>query len=307
MPDMENGKKSRQFKKGAKASGDAANTFVRVILSYAGTLLGGITECERERTLDIFKHRCAYTGEKGNLVVDHAIPMNRYHCGLHLYGNLVPATNDANQQKKHKHYADFLGDSDLQKRKRKKRLDQFLCESGYLEKVAVFGDLRKYCESQYDTIRSLSDDSKRYLESLLPSPENEDPDKPENGGGQTTKKTITPSPVTAHSKSEVCKAVCLSLLKKPPILNDKIAQAVGTSEKLVQTGRRILTAAEQLPPSGRLNPVGKKICELLRQNSQRSDKDIAAEVQRVCKSKTSKDGVAQHRSWLKAAGLIPQK
>ena len=139
------------------------------------------------------------------------------------------------------------------------------------------------------------------------SPMNPTADKPENGGGQTTKKTITPPPVTAHSKSEVCKAVCLSLLKKPPILNDKIAQAVGTSEKLVQTGRRILTAAEQLPPSGRLNPVGKKICELLRQNSQRSDKDIAAEVQRVCKSKTSKNGVAQHRSWLKAAGLIQQK
>ena len=182
MPDMQNGKKSRQFKKGAKASGDAANTFVRVILSYAGSRLGGITECEWERTLGIFKHRCAYTGEKDNLVVDHAIPINRAHCGLHLYGNVVPATSEANKRKGRLHYAEFLDDGEC-----KQRIDQFLCESRYMEKVARFRDLRKYCESQYDAIRSLSGVSKRYLDSLLASPENEDPDKPENGNASTNR------------------------------------------------------------------------------------------------------------------------
>ena len=44
--------------------GDAANVFVRVILSDAGTMLGGLTESEWRKTLEWFDGRCAYTGEE---------------------------------------------------------------------------------------------------------------------------------------------------------------------------------------------------------------------------------------------------
>ena len=80
--------------------GDAANAFVRVILSDAGAMLGGLTEYEWRRTLEWFDRRCAYTGQtlgEGEMERDHAIPMNRAQCGLHLYGKVVPATKEANR------------------------------------------------------------------------------------------------------------------------------------------------------------------------------------------------------------------
>ena len=82
--------------------GDAANAFVRVILSDAGAMLGGLTEDEWRKTIEWFDGRCAYTGQaldEGELERDHAIPMNRTQCGLHLYGNVVPATKEANRRK----------------------------------------------------------------------------------------------------------------------------------------------------------------------------------------------------------------
>ena len=106
--------------------------------------------------------------------------------------------------------------------------------------------------------------------------------------------------------SNVAEMVCRLVLKNPTRPDDEIAKAVGTTEKFVQTGRRILRADGQLPSSGRPNPVGRKICELLRQNPQRSNKDIAAEVRRVCKSKTPESAVTQHCTWLRAARAIPR-
>ena len=54
--------------------GDVANVFVRVILSDAGTMLGGLTESEWRKTLEWFDGRRAYTGEelaKGRTERDH--------------------------------------------------------------------------------------------------------------------------------------------------------------------------------------------------------------------------------------------
>ena len=92
---------------------DAANIFVRVILADAGALLGGFTEEEWERTVEYFGGRCAYTGADlagGPVDRDHAIPLSRAHCGVHLFGNVLPATKAANSEKGGKHYADFVED-----------------------------------------------------------------------------------------------------------------------------------------------------------------------------------------------------
>ena len=144
--------------------GDAANAFVRVILSDAGTMLGGMNDDEWQRTLDWFAGRCAYTGEElveGETDRDHAIPMSRAHCGLHLYGNVLPATRDANRRKAGKHYRDFVEDPD-----RLERIEAFVRESGYWEKVSVFGDLQHYCEAQYRSIDALCRVNRHYLENL---------------------------------------------------------------------------------------------------------------------------------------------
>ena len=136
--------------KGKFHPGDAANAFVRVILSDAGAKLGGLTPTEWDDTFKWFEGRCAYTGDAlvdGRMDRDHAIPMNRKHCGLHLYGNVLPATREANRRKTDRHYRHFVEDPD-----RLERIESFVRESGYWERVSVFGDLQRYCEAQYRSI-----------------------------------------------------------------------------------------------------------------------------------------------------------
>ena len=164
-----------------KNPGDAANVFVRVILSDAGARLGGLKETEWNETFKWFGGRCAYTGDAlvdGRMERDHAIPMNRTHCGLHLYGNVLPATKEANRQKADKHYRDFVEDPD-----RLQRIESFVRESGYWERVSVFGELQRYCEAQYRSIDALCRVNRNYLDSLLPEDLDDGPESdPEPSG-----------------------------------------------------------------------------------------------------------------------------
>ena len=165
--------------------GDAANAFVRVILSDAGTMLGGMKDDEWEKTLAWFAGRCAYTDEllvDGHVDRDHAIPMNRTHCGLHLYGNLVPATRDANRRKAGKHYRDFVESPE-----RLERIESFVRDSGYWERVSVFGDLKRYCEAQYRSVDALCRVNRKYFASLL--------DESLDGDAGREPETPDPSPV----------------------------------------------------------------------------------------------------------------
>ncbi len=100
---------------------------------------------------------------------DHAIPLNRTHCGLHLFGNVVPSTKDANRQKAGNHYRQFLQDHD-----RIERIDALLRESRYKERIAAFGNLRQYCEAQYRAIDTLCRVNRQYLSSLLPASHEDD-------------------------------------------------------------------------------------------------------------------------------------
>ena len=179
--------------------GNAANAFVRVILSDAGAKLGGLTEPEWKQTLDWFGERCAYTGDvlpDDRTERDHAIPMNRTHCGLHLYGNVLPVTREANQQKAGKHYRDFVEDPE-----RLARIESFVTVSGYLARVSVFGDLQRYCEAQYRSIDALCRVNREYLASLLPDDredgaesdsESLDPSRIDRRGGGALPITLDP-------------------------------------------------------------------------------------------------------------------
>ena len=171
--------------------GDAANVFVRVILSDAGAMLGGLKEHEWRRTLEWFDSRCAYTGQPlhdGESERDHAIPMNRAHCGLHLYGNVVPGTKEANRRKAGKHYREFIHEPD-----RLERIEEFLRASQYWDRVVDLGDLQRYCEAQYRAIDALCRVNRKYLASLLPPVEETD-GEPEVSG--------TPTAATAQVGAE---------------------------------------------------------------------------------------------------------
>ena len=188
--------------------GDAANIFVRVILSDAGIMLGGLSEAEWQKTLEWFDGRCAYTGTElvdGRSERDHAIPMNRAHCGLHLFGNVVPATTDANRRKAGTHYRHFVQDRD-----RLERIDAFLRESNYWDRVSAFGNLQRYCEAQYRAIDSLCRVNREFLSSLLPAEvadEQRDDAKRPDGIGPGQRRagvlpiTLEPSPEAAFRKA----------------------------------------------------------------------------------------------------------
>ncbi len=144
--------------------GDAANSFVRVVLSDAGELLGGLSEDEWQRTLAFFDHRCAYTGEKlgAEAVRDHAVPVNRTHCGLHLYGNVLPTTRAANSEKGGQHWREFVEGSE-----QAARIQEFIAQSGYEEKAELLGGLQAYCETMYRVVDGMCRTAKKVLAERL--------------------------------------------------------------------------------------------------------------------------------------------
>ena len=151
--------------------GDAANAFIRVLLSDAGRLAGGLSDSEWEDTLKYFDHRCAYTGDqltKENRQQEHAIPINRKHCGLHLYGNVVPATKAANSRKHSRHYKDFLRDDKDKDKDRLHRIERFMEDTRYRERTKPFEHIQRFCQTQYELITALCDVNKRYLKKLMP-------------------------------------------------------------------------------------------------------------------------------------------
>ena len=148
--------------------GDAASAFIRVLLSEAGRLAGGLTDSEWEDTMAHFDHCCAYTGEpltNETTRQEHAIPINRESCGLHLYGNVVPATKEANRRKSSKH-KEFLKDDPH----RLHRIEKFMENAGYHERTRPFGEFHLFCQAQCRLITSLCDANKDYLQELMHRP-----------------------------------------------------------------------------------------------------------------------------------------
>ena len=181
--------------------GDAANEFVRVLLSDAGTVLGGFDEDEWRRTLDYFDNKCAYTGaplRNGEVDRDHGIPMNRTHCGIHLFGNVLPATRAANKAKNKRHYRDFVEDPGLLA-----KVESFVESSRYNDRIAILGDLRPYCEAQYRSVVALCDINRSYLASLLPATDAES----ELNDGSPIIKALEPG-AKRLAKDEYCHWLC---------------------------------------------------------------------------------------------------
>lgn len=154
---------------------DAANIFVRNLLCDMSEELGGFKEQDWKKTLKYFDKRCAYTGVKlsgKKTVIDHLIAHNRQECGLHLYGNLIPATKDANAAKSNKTFDDFLmnntsilGDLDINVRlERIAKIKEFQIISGYFEKLEKLKNiisLHDFVKFQYESIYQKVEENKR--------------------------------------------------------------------------------------------------------------------------------------------------
>ncbi|HBH7896604.1 TPA: HNH endonuclease [Vibrio parahaemolyticus] len=92
------------------AIGNAQNLLVRNILSNLGT--EQFSEEDWFATKAYFNHQCAYCGEVKELVIEHAIPINKVYLGEHRLGNLVPSCRECNSEKASKDFREFLEGSD---------------------------------------------------------------------------------------------------------------------------------------------------------------------------------------------------
>jgi HNH endonuclease len=148
----------------------SANAVIRSILKSWGNIqsdrnLNGkkISPALKTEILEQFKKSCAYCNKKldnSQLVWDHAIPMSRNHCGLHVFGNLVPAHRECNSQKADmtaKEYFDLLdknGEDTLQLRE---QLIEYTQEAEKLGiKITLTGKQQNEIQEEYLKISKLS-------------------------------------------------------------------------------------------------------------------------------------------------------
>ena len=145
--------------------GDAANIFVRCMLSDISDLLGGFSKEDLEKTVEYFDYKCPYTGEDisveyktGKWVLDHLIPHNRESVGLNLYGNIIVTTKITNTAKAAKSFEDFIRfetkGTEEEKEKRIQKIRNFQKESGYFDKVKNIDEIKELCKKEYDSIQN---------------------------------------------------------------------------------------------------------------------------------------------------------
>lgn len=91
------------------AIGNAQNLVVRNILSNLGD--ESFNEDDWQDTKEFFNNECAYCGSKEQLVMEHAIPINKTMLGEHRLGNIVPSCNKCNRKKASQSYDTFLKDA----------------------------------------------------------------------------------------------------------------------------------------------------------------------------------------------------
>jgi hypothetical protein len=98
--------------------------------------------------IDRFGGRCAYCGEpppSNGLREEHLVPINRESCGLHAWGNVVPACNECNKVKRHHPWQDHPRlDAG-----RRAAIEAFIAEYGYNPNVT---ELRAVLANLYDLV-----------------------------------------------------------------------------------------------------------------------------------------------------------
>lgn len=91
------------------AIGNAQNLVIRNILSNLGNET--FSENNWNETKLYFSNRCAYCEKETELIIEHAIPINRDKLGEHRLGNIIPSCKDCNEKKRDKDYREYLGDN----------------------------------------------------------------------------------------------------------------------------------------------------------------------------------------------------
>lgn len=108
------------------AIGNAQNLFIRNILSRLGN--ESFSEKDWEETRNYFSQRCAYCGAEMELLIEHAIPINKEKLGEHRLGNLVPSCKLCNSRKGGADFREFLGE----KIEHIKKIEEYMDSRNYV-------------------------------------------------------------------------------------------------------------------------------------------------------------------------------
>lgn len=161
--------------------GVVANSLIRYVLTQAGLAAGGLTPVQWQQTLAFFSNRCAYTGQLlTSAEKEHAVPMNRTQGGLHVYGNVLPATAEANREKGGLRYDVFLRSkgpkfksldklSNAERDERIKKIENFIKSARTSDNLLATAhpQLLEFYEQQYKEAKLLCANAAEQLHALL--------------------------------------------------------------------------------------------------------------------------------------------
>ncbi len=150
------------------------NLYIRYLLGQISKELGGFTSKDWDDANRFFGNSCAYTGledpDNQFLQMDHVVPHNREHGGLHIRGNVVPCCPEANEAKLSQTLDEFFASSapclqhltQEEREARKQRILEFQRLNGY-DKIAekISHDILKQLQSEYEKVRELAQTSAR--------------------------------------------------------------------------------------------------------------------------------------------------
>lgn len=142
------------------AIGNAQNGFVRHLLGRLGD--EQFNADQWQTVVSDFDQRCAYCGAKGDLVMEHVIPINRTALGEHRLGNLVPACRSCNATKAEQDYRVFLA----QETDRIAAIEAHMAKHDYVP-IGENQKLKQIIDLAHQDVRQLADRYAAIIDTLL--------------------------------------------------------------------------------------------------------------------------------------------
>jgi len=134
---------------------------VRNILSNIGR--ESFSENDWQETKAYFSNKCAYCGAETELVIDHAVPINKAKLGEHRIGNLVPSCNDCNARKGNRDYSEYLGEED----EKRQMIESYMESKNYVP-LGNNEQVRMILDLAYAEVSALVDRYILIINSLFP-------------------------------------------------------------------------------------------------------------------------------------------
>jgi 5-methylcytosine-specific restriction endonuclease McrA len=152
------------------AIGNAQNLFIRNILSRLGS--ESFSEKDWEETKSYFSQRCVYCGAETELLIEHAIPINKEKLGEHRLGNLVPSCKLCNSKKGGTDFREFLGE----KIEYIQKIEEYMDSRNYVP-LEDNEQMRMILDMAHKEVAALADRYIRIINELFPQSSGDDLDE----------------------------------------------------------------------------------------------------------------------------------